>query len=84
MEQVTIYGRSSCGFCARARDLCETRNIPYVWVDMIEKGMSKQDIAEKIGRPVHTVPQILVGNHYVGGFDQFYAYVREHDAALAR
>ena len=34
MERVTIYGRSSCGFCVRAKDLCETRNITYVWVDM--------------------------------------------------
>ena len=39
MEQVTIYGRSSCGFCVQAKRLCEARNIPYVWVDMIEKGM---------------------------------------------
>ncbi|MBC7182378.1 MAG: GrxA family glutaredoxin [Marinobacter sp.] len=84
MEQVTIYGRSSCGFCLRAKDLCQTRNIPYVWVDMVEKGMSKQDIADTIGRPVHTVPQILVGSRYVGGFDQFYAYLREHEAELSR
>ena len=84
MEQVTIYGRSSCGFCVRARDLCESRNIPYIWVDMIERGMSKQDIADQIGRPVYTVPQILVGSEYVGGFDDFYGYVRDHEAATAR
>jgi glutaredoxin 1 len=30
------------------------------------------------------VPQILVGSQYVGGFDQFYAYVRDHQAELAR
>lgn len=84
MERVTIYGRSSCGFCLQARHLCEARKIPYVWVDMIEKGMSKQDIADTIGRPVYTVPQILVGSQYVGGFDQFYAYVRDHQAELAR
>jgi len=84
MEQVTIYGRSCCGFCVQAKRLCEARNIPYVWVDMIEKGMSKQDIADKIGRPVYTVPQILVGNQYVGGFDQFYAYMRDQQSELAR
>lgn len=84
MEQVTIYGRTSCGFCVQAKRLCEMRNIPYVWVDMIEKGMSKQDIAARVGRPVHTVPQILVGSHYVGGFDQFYAYLRENEGAAAR
>ncbi|GGC81852.1 GrxA family glutaredoxin [Marinobacter halophilus] len=84
MEQVTIYGRTSCGFCVRARDLCEARSIPYTWIDMIQQGMSKQDIADRIGRPVHTVPQILVGSEYVGGCDEFYAYVRQHEAELVR
>lgn len=84
MEQVTIYGRTSCGFCVRARDLCESRNIPYTWIDMSQQGLTKQDIADRIGRPVHTVPQILVGSDYVGGCDEFYAYVRQHEAELAR
>ncbi len=84
MEQVTIYGRTSCGFCMAARDLCESRNIPYTWIDMIEQGLGKQDIADRIGRPVHTVPQILVGSEYVGGYDDFSAYVRRSEAALAR
>ena len=84
MDQVTIYGRSSCGFCVGAKNLCESRNIPYVWVDMVEKGLTKEDIAGRIGRPVYTVPQILVGSLYVGGYDDFSAYLREHEAALAR
>lgn len=81
MEQVTIYGRTSCGFCMRAKGLCESRNIPFTWVDMMAEGLSKSDVAEKIGRPVHTVPQILVGNEYVGGCDEFIAYVRSREAA---
>lgn len=80
MEQVTIYGRSSCGFCASAIRLCEARDMPFIWVDMIEQDMTKADIAEKIGRPVHTVPQILVGDKYVGGYDEFAGYVRQLDA----
>lgn len=81
MEQVTIYGRTSCGFCMRAKSLCESRNIPFTWVDMMAEGLSKSDVAEKIGRPVHTVPQILVGDQYVGGCDEFFAYVRDREAA---
>ncbi|HLT12919.1 MAG TPA: GrxA family glutaredoxin [Marinobacter sp.] len=84
MEQVTIYGRTSCGFCVRARDLCESRDIPYTWIDMVEQGLTKQDVADRIGRPVHTVPQILVGTDYVGGFDDFSAYVRQHQAEVTR
>jgi glutaredoxin 1 len=33
---------------------------------------------------VYTVPQILVGSQYVGGYDDFSAYLREHEVALAR
>ncbi|NWN92456.1 GrxA family glutaredoxin [Marinobacter adhaerens] len=81
MEQVTIYGRTSCGFCVRAKGICESRGIPYTWVDMIEHDLTKADVAEKVGRPVHTVPQILVGDKYIGGYDEFSAYVRQQEAS---
>tara|TARA_R100000935_G_C2815232_1_gene156977 strand:- start:414 stop:590 length:177 start_codon:yes stop_codon:yes gene_type:complete len=57
--------------------------MPYTWVDMIEHDMTKADIADKIGRPVHTVPQILVGDRYIGGYDEFSAYVRALEAGKA-
>lgn len=83
MEHVTIYGRSSCGFCVRARQLCEVKGIPFTYVDMIEEGMSKEDIADRIGRPVYTVPQILVGQEYIGGSDEFVRYVNVRETARA-
>ena len=49
MEQVTIYGRSSCGFCIMAKQLCERLQLPYTWVDMVERGISKADLAAQIG-----------------------------------
>ena len=82
MDHVTIYGRSSCGFCVRAKGLCEAKGLTHTWIDMAAEGLSKADIAEKIGRPVHTVPQILVGDEYVGGCDEFFQFVRSREAAL--
>lgn len=75
MEPVTIYGRMSCGFCVAARNLCERKGYDYRFVDMIAEGLSKEELARQIGRPVHTVPQILVGQQYIGGYDQFSSYV---------
>ncbi|MEX2476218.1 GrxA family glutaredoxin [Marinobacter sp.] len=83
MEHVTIYGRTSCGFCVRVRHLCEARGMPFTWVDMVAEGLSKDDIADRIGRPVFTVPQILVGQQYIGGSDEFVSYVQQWDAANA-
>ncbi|MCM0611082.1 GrxA family glutaredoxin [Marinobacter sediminum] len=84
MDQVTIYGRTSCGFCVRAKSLCEAKGLPYNWVDMMAEGLSKGDVAEKVGRPVHTVPQIMVGDKYIGGCDEFFAFVRDQETETAR
>lgn len=75
MNKVTIYGRTSCGFCTGALRLCEVHNLPHEWVDMDRKGLSKDDIAELTGSPVRTVPQIFVDGEHVGGFDEFSDYV---------
>ena len=84
MDRVTIFGRSSCGFCIRAKELCEIRDIPFRYVDMVEEGISKADLEKTIGRPVATVPQIFVGQEYIGGFDQFSKYVQQREAAMVR
>lgn len=80
MEKVTIYGRMSCGFCTGARRLCEKCGLDHEWVDMIAEGMDKQDLSEITGGPVHTVPQIFVGDRHVGGFDEFSRYVEQNQA----
>lgn len=81
MDNVTIFGRSSCGFCVRAKELCEIKGIPFRYVDIIEENISKADLEKTIGKPVETVPQIFVGQKHIGGFDQFSRYVDQCDAA---
>ncbi|SFM75103.1 GrxA family glutaredoxin [Marinobacter zhejiangensis] len=81
MEQVTIFGRMSCGFCVRAKQLCEVKNFPYRFVDMIAEGISKADLEKTVGKPVQTVPQIFVGEQHIGGCDDFFQYVRQAEAA---
>lgn len=77
MEPITIYGRRSCGFCMQAVKICEQKGLSYEYVDMPSQGMDKEDVAELVGQPVATVPQILVGNQLVGGYDEFSRYVRD-------
>ncbi len=75
MDKVTIYGRMSCGFCVRAVQLCEQKGFEHRFIDMPAEGLSKADVEQKLGRPVRTVPQILVGSEYIGGYDEFSRYV---------
>ncbi len=75
MQSFTIYGRLDCGYCAAAKRLLESRSEDFEWVDMVEEGMSKGELSEKIGQPVYTVPQILHGSTYVGGYTELTQYL---------
>lgn len=77
----TVYGRPGCGFCVRARHLLELKKLPHRYVDIYEQNMTKSDLAEIVGRPVLTVPQILHGEDYVGGCSELEDYLDSLDAA---
>lgn len=75
MKQFIIFGRPGCGFCIRAKQLCEINNLPHKYIDIWAEGISKQDLEKTVGKPVHTVPQIFHGESYIGGCDDFDAYI---------
>lgn len=80
MERVTIFGRPACGFCIRAKELCEIKALPFRYIDIIEEGIQKTDLEKTIGKPVETVPQIFVGKTHIGGFTEFSRYVEQNQS----
>lgn len=81
MERITIFGRTSCGFCTRAVQLCEIKGFEFRYVDIVEEGISQADLEKTVGKPVTTVPQIFIGKEHIGGFDQFSSYVTKMENA---
>jgi glutaredoxin 1 len=75
MKRVTIFGREGCGFCSRAKQLCEIKTLDYRYIDIHVEGISKADLEKTIGKPVETVPQIFVGQEHIGGFTEFERFV---------
>ncbi|GEM_PF-4556860 len=41
MKTITIFGREGCGFCRRAVELCEIRQLRYRYMIFIEKVSAK-------------------------------------------
>jgi len=72
--KVIIYGTPQCSYCTKAKDLCEQKlgmgSYEYITLDSKEK---VDELTERVGRPVRTVPQIFVMSdgfaEYVGGYD---------------
>ena len=79
---IVIFGRDSCHFCVRAKELAEqlkqqNNQINYRYVDIIKEGISKADLEKSVGQPVETVPQIFIDEQPIGGFTEFKAHVDE-------
>ncbi|RIY34058.1 GrxA family glutaredoxin [Psittacicella melopsittaci] len=78
---IEIFGRPNCPYCHVAKDVMEQLkdkgHADGVYHDMIEEGITKEDLAAKAGKEVRTVPQVFVNGNHIGGCDDFLAYLRE-------
>lgn len=69
--QVTIYLTQSCPYCHMARRLLDGKQVSYDMIDVGSDRAQWQAMEQKSGR--NTVPQIFIGDHHVGGFDDMSA-----------
>ena len=81
MKTFTVYGRPGCGYCVAATRLLETQGHPFDYVDIFAEGISTSQLAEIVGRQVWTVPQVMHGEHYIGGYRELVPYLKEVQAA---
>ncbi len=68
MVKVTMYCTEVCPYCVRAKQLLKKRGVTEIEEIRIDLLPKERDIMmAKTGR--RTVPQIYIGEHHVGGFD---------------
>lgn len=75
MPTVEIYTKTFCPYCWRAKQLLDSKGVPYVEISVDLGGEIRQQMIQRAnGRT--TVPQIFVREHHVGGCDDLYALDR--------
>lgn len=73
--RVTMYTASYCGYCMRAERLLASRGVEdIVKVHVDENPAERIVMMQRTGR--RTVPQIYIGEHHVGGYDDLAALDR--------
>lgn len=73
--RVTMYTTAYCGYCVRAERLLETRGITDIEkIRVDEEPQQRIAMMKRTGR--RTVPQIYIGDHHVGGYDELAALDR--------
>ena len=75
MDEIVMYTTATCPYCRAAEQLLHSkgvREISFVRIDL--DPYKRSEMMERTGR--RTVPQIYIGEHHVGGFDDLHALDR--------
>ena len=69
MAQVLMYSTAVCPYCVAAERLLRTKGVAEIEKIRVDLEPARRDeMTERTGK--RTVPQIFIGNTYVGGFDE--------------
>ncbi len=74
-SKVTVYTKSSCPYCVRAKRLLDRKGVAYEEISVEGKDDLRAWLVEATGQM--TVPQIFVGERSLGGFSDIDALDRE-------
>ena len=72
MPKVVMYKATPCPFCTAAyRFLTELKGVEVEQIDLTGDTPARMALMQRTGQ--RTVPQIYVGEHHVGGYDDLRA-----------
>ena len=72
---IIIYGKTQCGYCDAAKNLCETHGYDYEY-KQLDKDFTREVIMEEFPG-ARTFPQITVSGNKIGGYDELLKYIEE-------
>jgi glutaredoxin 3 len=71
MRQVTLYTTEACPFCTSAKTLLARRGIVYEEINLARDPDGRAALQERTG--MITFPQVVIGDHALGGFTELLA-----------
>ena len=72
---VTLYTTRFCPYCIRARNLLDEKGVAYQDIAVDNNPQLRHEMVARSGR--HTVPQIWIGEHHIGGCAELYSLERQ-------
>lgn len=74
MNKVTIYTGENCSYCDAVKRTCEEKSFEYVALDV--GTLSPMQWKAMAGFVPRSVPQVFVGEEYIGGASDFFEYIK--------
>ncbi len=68
MAQVTVYSKTFCPYCVRAKKLLESKGVKFEEIMVDDKPELFNELKKKSG--MMTVPQIFINDQLIGGYTE--------------
>lgn len=74
----TLYTKPNCPFCVRAKKLLSDKGIEITEVNAVDnRDKLIEEVTKVTGSAPKTVPQIWLGEQYIGGFTELDAHFKK-------
>lgn len=73
MTTVTLYTKETCPYCINAKRLLDDKGVSYTNIDVYDMTSQEREALAQKTNNYRTVPQIFIGETFIGGFDQLNA-----------
>lgn len=70
MIQATLYIKEECPYCKAALSLLNDKGVSYQAVSVYDMSADERAAVAERTNHYRTVPQIFIGETFIGGFDQ--------------
>lgn len=77
MSTITVYSKNFCPYCDWSKQLLQKKNVEYTEIKIDENRDGFKEMMDRTNNTARTVPQIFIGDTYVGGYDQLSALDKE-------
>lgn len=71
IPEIIIYTKNYCPYCVKAKELLQQKKSSFTEIRIDLQPELREEMIAQSGR--HTVPQIFINGHHVGGCDDLYA-----------
>ena len=78
MKKVTMYSGNPCPYCSAAKALLKTKKVEIEEIDIWADPANAKEMLQRTNG-VRTIPQIFIGDHYIGGNDKLQEANRNGD-----
>ena len=72
--KITIYSKPNCVFCEKAKSMVKNLGFEYEEKMFGKDFMTPDELFEAVGKQVRTMPQIIIDDKHIGGYNELVEY----------